>query len=436
MGDYAEERGRQVGWAWGERYGALCGLTVLLAGCLRAAEPLSPEEALAAAAQRINQILAEEGATVTVGPAIDVSGEPQDPATVSLWYFAHPLLAPELAKHQVLEEFRANYPQVTLKTQFLGDWYYAVQKLTVALAADDLPDLAVVTRGWLAPAVYGGKIAPLDMIVPKAFLDDFRPPVRRSFTVFGHLYALPADGFCSVLFYNADLIGENPPQTWAELREKAQELRKNSPLPNFYPIGHLPFVETLWSAGGYVCDQGRCGLDEPEARDALEFILALREERLLHPDTLGDPQLALELFVRGQTGMTVASSQFRPQTARAPFPVAMAAVPGKKGPIAALSEGSIVVFSRHAEAKREAIAAVLDFLTGPEVQGTRAHERGSAPVRTSVAADMRSHAGLEAAFLNGRATPLVPSWNLIEVELTRYLYRAYRWRPQPTRDSS
>ena len=391
---------------------------------------MPPDQALAGAAQRINAILAEEGALARQ-PATPPAETPNDPREIVLWFYTHPLMAPMLSGAESLAGFSAAHPNVKLKRQFTGDWHVAIQKLTVSLAAGDLPDIALVKRAWLARLAPSGRIARLDSLLPASLIEDLRGPSREALTVNGHLYAFPADGFCSVLFYNRELVPGRPPRTWQELERIARDVSRpnDDPRQALYGLGDLPFIEALWSAGGNVCDEIACGLDSREAREALDFVLSLRNDNLAHPRGLGDPERAFELFLAGRVAMTVAGSSRLPRARNAPFPVGVAPVPGKTGPISMMSDNAIVVFARYAQAKRRAIAEALDFLTGPQVQGAAALALGSAPVRASVANKLPVTAGLDQAYLHAANTPLVGPWGAIEFELSRSLYLAYRWRP-------
>jgi multiple sugar transport system substrate-binding protein len=317
--------------------------------------------------------------------------------------------------------FAAENPGSTVKAQFIGDWGVAIQKYAVSLAAGDIPDVGMVKRAWLAQLIPSGRIAPLDEILPQSFLDVFRRPIRESLSLNGHIYALPADGFCEVLFYNKSLLAEGPPTTWEELRTCAEALRPKLPQGAF-PIGYMPFIEALWSAGGDVCSENRSGLDSPAALEALEFTLSLRDAKLTHNAFLQDPDAGLRLFLSGDAAMTVASSELLPEVIRASFPVGIAPLPGKNGPISAFSDNALVVFTQNAQAKRESILSLLDFLTR-----VSARTAGAASVREDIAAT-NTNPGLEQAFGVARNTPLTPSWGAIEFELARGLDLAARWR--------
>ena len=407
-------------------------LALSLAGCLAVEEPLPPKEALARAAQRIERLLAEEGASDRVPPTPGPAQRPADPRPVSFWFYTHPLMGKLLGQPALLKQFNASQATTRLTVQYIGDWHIAIQKLTVNLAVGDVPDVAIVKRAWLARLIASGRIAELDRLLPSWLVEDFRPGVREGLSRHGHLYALPADGFCSVLFYNRERMTGAPPRNWEDLRRIARELGppETDDRGAAYPIGDVPFLEALWSAGGYVCDDRTCGLDAPEAHEALNFVLGLRKERFAHPRALGDPDHAFDLFLMETAAMTVASSSHLGRARKAGFPVGVAPAPGKSAPVSRWSDDVIVVFRRYADAKHAAITETLAFLTGPQLQGGEALARGSVPARSSVAEGLHVAPGLDQAALHARSTPLVSAWGGVAFELARHLELAYRFDPQ------
>jgi len=398
-----------------------------LAGCIGSPEPIPPDAALRQATQAINAILADQ-AKAAPGP-LQPSEATDSPSEITFWYYDHPLLSPVFSPTRGEDPFTHAHPGVRLSTQFIGNWDVAIQKLTVALAAGDVPDVALVKRSWLARLIPSGRLAPLDTVLPASVIADLREPSKQAFTVDGRLYALPADGFCSVLYVNRGLV-ETVPRNWAELREAA---RRAAPQVgrNGCAVGNMPFLPALWSAGGYVVGEGPAsgvGLDEPAARKALDFLLSLKHERLADARLLANEEAAFRAFLAGDVAMTVASSARLPQTRDLPFRVAVGPVPGEEGPVSELSDDAIVVFRRYADAKFEAISAFLDYLTGPALQGADALALGSVPVRASVAESVIVPDELAAAYGVARATPLVPAWGRIEAVLDRYLGLAYAWQ--------
>ncbi len=427
----SRRRHRLCNTAFGARGLVLWAGVILLPACIGEPEPLSPEAALDGAARAIGEVLREEAAR-TRSPAAEPAAPADDPHVLSLWYYDHPILS-ALGDGNRATAFEKTHPSLRLKTQYIGDWGVAVQKLTVSLAAGDMPDVAVVKRSWLARLIPSGRLTPLDTLLPPSLIDDLRPSSREAFTWEGRLYGWPADGFCSVLYVNADRLGDGAPETWEDLYAVARKLRDAQTDEGSYPLGHFPYLEALWAAGGEVVDGSSSGLDSPEAREALDYILRLRDEGLIHPRALEDEYIGFELFLRGRVALTVASSARLPETARLPFPVRIGPVPGKEGPVSRLSDNAVVVFRRYADAKQSALVELLDYLTGPEMMGADAALRGSVPVRQSVVETMKVPAGLASAYDVARGTSLTPVWSEVEAILGRYLSRAYRWSPDPAR---
>lgn len=406
----------------------LLSVVATASGCFGGEAPLAPKQALAKAAAQIDAVVREAGTLET--PEAPAPGKrPSNPNVVSFWFYQHPLYSNLLSHPELLAGFQNQHPGVKLKDQFIGEWYVAVQKLTVSVAAGDVPDVAVVKRSWLERLVHSGRAAALDTLLPASLVDDLREPSRKALTMDGHLYGLPADGFCSVLFYNRDLVGDKAPRTWAELKSKAMALgakSAGSAQNRVYPLGAIPYLETLWSCGGAIVKGSHSGLSDPEALEALNFLLGLRSSHLIYPGALGNSDRAFDLFLAGRVAMTVASSANLARTRGCKFHVGVAPVPGKNGPLSILSDNAIVVFNRYAEAKQPALAAVLDFLTGPKIQGKNAAALGSAPVRKSVMSGSVL-AGLDEAYRLGRGTPLRPRWNEMEFDMQRYVGLAYLW---------
>lgn len=397
---------------------ALLFLAAAVCGCLAGPEPLPPDEALERAHVQITRLIEDERGQTPDAILIEPPETPADPGIVAFWYPAHPVIAPALGTPEIRTAFETAHPDVQLKAQFIGEWHVAVQKLTVNLAAGDLPDIAVVERAWAARLARAGRILPLDGFLDPRVLDDLHPNARAAYTMQDRVWALPADGFCSVLFYNRAMT-PHPPHTWDELRGLAPETQ--------YAIGYVPYVEMLWSAGGRVCELNQSGLTAPPALRTLQFLLALRDAGRSNARMLEDPRWGFAAFLNGDAAMTVASSAWLARTRDAGFPVDMAPLPGENGPVSRLGDMAIVVFARHAAARRDGIVAVLDFLTGSAVQGAGAAARGSMPVRQSVAGTVDVPPGLRAAYAAAEAPPFIGAWSAAEYELASGLTRVWRW---------
>lgn len=428
----------------GFRRSAIIALTVampMLASCTASDPPLEPREALRQAAVSIDRILEEDLGAETSGsiPARHPAGGSD---TISFWYYSHPLIAPAFAKGPRTTSIEITGSKATIHAQFIGDWPYAVQKLTIALAADELPDVAMVKRGLVARLYKAGRILPLDSILPESFTDDLPRNIRDANTCDGRLVSLPADGSCSVMLYNTALV-PNPPEDWAELVELATALKtthsrsgrgESDTATIVYPVGYMPFLESFWSAGGEVVREGTCGLSSDEAVRALEFLVSLGVDGLATWDCLSNEARALDKFRRGELALTVASSFATSTLTNAPFDVGVAPVPGETGPISSWSNDALVVFARGSGAGAAELAAFFDALTASPPMIAQMSRIGSVPIRESIRMKVEVSDGLALAVGVARGTPLTTSWNAVEVELNRHLNRALRWAAeQPAR---
>lgn len=415
------------------RMAALFAAAALAAGCLASETPLPPDEALSTAATRIEALMRSERehARPERSALAEDPAPPENASEVEFWYFSHPLVAPVAGMPSWQADF-ARKTGVELKAQFIGEWQFAIQKLSVSLAAGDLPDVAIVKRGWVPRLLEAGRIYPLNDYLTPALRRDFLPEVYEQFSVDGTLAALPVDGFCSVLLYNKDVLGDTAPANWEELRARAKNTAWNDQAKpdRRYAIGYYPYLEALWSAGGGVCRGVSCGLRDNPASETLAYILSLRDAGHAHPRALQDPSLGLSLFMQQHVAMTVVSSAELMRLRDLPFPIGIAPVPGKSGPISRLSDNALVVFAGHAAAKQDAVCAFIDALTGLDVTGGRAVDNGSVPPRKSVREATPPRPGLAAAYKVARGAPLVSVWNAAEAEMYRYLGLAYRWKPQ------
>jgi hypothetical protein len=189
----------------------------------------------------------------------------------------------------------------------------------------------------------------------------------------------------------------------------------------------MPFLECLWSAGGDVVREGKCGLSSDAAARSMDFLVSLGSNGLAAWDTLGNEARALEKFRRGEVAMTVTSSAAISPLGNAPFEVGVAPVSGETGPVSCWSNDVLVVFARKSGAGTTAIASLLDALTASPSMVEHMRRMGSVPVRVSVRKKVELGSGLAEAAGVARGTPLITSWNPVEIELNRYVNRALRW---------
>lgn len=153
-------------------------------------------------------------------PAATLTPTPVPEGRIVLWHSWGRGDGDALAK--VLENFNAQYPQVTVDTLFVADSELPKAYADAVLAGSG-PDLVLAPTWWLSDFVQLGVVQPLDMQVDAQTLDGYWPAAVDNLRVDGQLYGLPTSFELVSLFVNSALTGGNPPPaTTADLLAQAQ----------------------------------------------------------------------------------------------------------------------------------------------------------------------------------------------------------------------
>ncbi len=147
---------------------------------------------------------------------------------------------------------------------FFPDFQYT-EKLAVAAAARDLPDVFDLDGPLVARFADAGLLAPLTRAFEMHELADFLPTILAQGTVHGELYALGAYDSAVVLYYDRAMFeqaGVKPPPegqawSWAQFVDACARLRTAGTEPVALHMNEsadewftYAFSPVLWSAGG------------------------------------------------------------------------------------------------------------------------------------------------------------------------------------------
>ncbi len=220
---------------------------------------------------------------------------------------------------EIVRAFNAEHEAqgIRVEIDFFPDYQYT-ERLSIAAAANDLPDVFDLDGPTVAQFADAGLLAPLDPYFTETELADFLPSIIDQGTIDDTLYALGAFDSAMVLYYDKDLLdaaGVRPPArgsswTWEEFVDACRTLKAAGMDPvslhmdvtadEWYTYAFSPLI---WSAGGAMMDTERervAGvLDAPVNVSVLKGWQQLFEEGLaarspIDPDPFGSGDTAMD----------------------------------------------------------------------------------------------------------------------------------------------
>lgn len=267
-----------------------------------------------------------QGSTAPEGTAQASQGAASEPVTIRWMDWSDSQQDYVVA---AFERYEEEHPDVTIEYTLLTIDAYQ-QTILSAVNAGDAPDVFPVPVGLPAQQVIDeGWFQPLDPYVDDAWKERWQNYLIEGATTFdGQVYGLPENmpRHSTLLYYNKDLFRqagldpEQPPTTWAELREYAQlitaagggdaygiieggkqvnrlrELAANLASmagAQAYPFGALG---PLGANGEYI-------FDDPAYAGAIQLLLDMKNDGSFFPSflSIGAPE-ARELFGQGKAG--------------------------------------------------------------------------------------------------------------------------------------
>lgn len=368
-----------------------------------------------------------EDGPVTI--TVQVSGEAEETAVYSA----------------VAEAYMEDHPDITVRVVKVPEKDDHLARLTTAFAAGDPPDLFLVNFREYSQFVVRGAIEPVEPFIRGAniSLTDYYTPPIEAFTYDGQLQCFPQNISSLVVYYNRTLFQEagiEHPQEWGweEFRQAALDLTKG----DVHGLGLGPEIIRVapfaWSNGGDIVDAptepSRFTLEQPESREALEFLVSLVRDDGVVPSERDVAAQDLETrFINGKLGMVLSSRRDTPVFREvlgldwdvAPLPIAEAP--------AGILHSDAYCMSAQGEHHTESFE-YLRFAVGEQGQTIAALGGRTVPSLKSVATsgaflDPSQPPEHSQVFLDGipfiRRTPVIPTWPEIEDISAEILTRAF-----------
>jgi multiple sugar transport system substrate-binding protein len=235
---------------------------------------------------------------------------------------------PEPARTATLDALRQKYPVITLQTTLVGGSADAEQKVTVAAAANTMPDVFfshMANIGTFANKKLGRELDSLAGRKAKDFdLTDFLPQAIEHWRWQGKLYGLPEQWDPNGYYYNKALIQKAGLEDPADLEKKGQwtlakfedylkTLTRTNDEPQQWGTLQVPVdlkiqVAYLWGHGGdaYAKDFKEVVFNSPQATQGWEALMKQRLNGWTYFDknndmvNLGYGKVAFTFFPRAQ----------------------------------------------------------------------------------------------------------------------------------------
>lgn len=340
-----------------------------------------------------------------------------------------PLWGDPAAFDALLDEFRRDHPNVTLRTQLVPNASdVAHQYFLTALEGGSTDfDVLVLDVVWVPEFAHAGWIADLSADFPAdALRREFLPGPAAVVTFDGRTWAVPWYVDVGLLYWRSDLVPRAPttPDELVALARAAQA--KDATLAGFVWQGRqyeglvCNAWEALWAHGGSSERPGGLALDTPEFRAGLSWLRSLVTSGVSPPSaTSAAEEESRRVFQSGRAvfmrNWPYAWAEAQREDSPVRGKVAIAPLPGG----GALGGWQLAV-NAHASPRRRALAAELvRHLTSPAAERVLALSYGRNPARRETYRDPLVVAGapfiasLEAAAASAKPRPVTPYYNLL-----------------------
>lgn len=196
------------------------------------------------------------------------------------------------------------------------------QKIQVAIASGDGPDVSDTFSSLTAAYAAKGILEPLDSYIKRDnySIEDFMVSAIESTSYEGKIYALPISVNLMMLFYNKDLLAAagytRPPETDVEMLEYAITMTKTDNRGNITVLGFPDFPEVYYKehmayalGGNFIDSAGNLTPDNVGIRRAMTLIKTYREkftlDSVLAVNSSGGYMSTADPFISGRQALRI-----------------------------------------------------------------------------------------------------------------------------------
>ena len=312
--------------------------------------------------------------------------------------------------NQLLEEFEAEHPNITVKAQptqgaaaAAGNYVGSVQ---TQLLAGNPPDVAQLTFDALEYSATQLGAKPISDLVSAEELEaafegehPMHPNARVLADWDGKTYGMPYVFSTPVLFYNADMLaeagieGEPELSTWDDVERVAEQVTAKTGKPSLDVTctvrGGSWCMQGLFKSNGAEVlseDRSTIGFGSPEAVATVERFAEMSEAGVLRN---ADSTAQMEGLAKGDTAMILTTSamqgMFMQAAAAGGWELSAAAMPAFDGQEAVpTNSGSALFILSDDPAKQRAGWELIEFLTSDRAYELISSQIGYLPLRTGL----------------------------------------------------
>lgn len=341
------------------------------------------------------------GLTLTITLLLGLAAA-QD-ATVEYWHINSATFGAQ-AVEQAVEAFHAQNPDIEVVDRFQeGSYGGLLTNLQASIAGQDPPSLAQIGYNFRTFAMNELPHTPIDGFSEQdgyqAYLESFVDGVLTlGQDAEGTQHAIPFAISIPLLYYNADVFEQagldpdDPPRTWADVRDAALQIKEETGL---FGIGIQISNSNNWvpqslieSNGGAIQNEdGEIAVNSPESIEVFEFWQGLAQEDQSLP-VITDAEQE-QAFLAGQLGMYIrTSASLANYTEQSSFDLRTATFPtwGDKPRSVASGGNALFIFADDPD-EQQAAFTFLRFLTSPEGQTIWVRDTGYLPVIDGISDD-------------------------------------------------
>jgi len=196
---------------------------------------------------------------------------------------------------QIVDEYNKTNPEFKVKNLSIaeGDMYTKIP--TVVNSGKGIPDLTIVHAERIKQFVDNDMLTPYDDLLadyPEIKAENYVPAGWNIGDIDGSRYSVPLDVHSFVMYYNKELLEKYAPNalddnviTFDEIREAGERSKKDG-ITGFGLTWTRPIFLSIYNQlGGDITSDGETPtLNTPEAKEALELIKGLVDDKIANKD--------------------------------------------------------------------------------------------------------------------------------------------------------